>query len=390
VATSVAESADAAVEQASRMGFPVVLKLYSKTITHKSDVDGVKLNLIDESAVRGAFDAIRRAVTDRKGAEHFQGVTVQQMVRLKDAYELIIGASVDPQFGPVLLFGSGGQLVEVMKDRALALPPLNGTLARRLMEQTKIYKALHGVRGRPPCDLKRLELLLVNFSRLVVEQPLIKEIDINPLVINHERMIALDARVVVHDASVLEFPRPAIRPYPSQYIEHWTAKDGTPLTIRPIRPEDEPLLARMHEQLSEETVRRRYFSAISFGRRVEHERLSRVCFNDYDRELALVAEHHDRQKGVHEIVAVGRLSKMPHEDAGEYAVLVADAWQNKGLGTKLLSSIINVAKAEKLRRLYAIMLPGNTSMQRVSEKLGFRISQKANDEDVHAEMRFDN
>ncbi len=189
------------------------------------------------------------------------------MVKL-DGYELIIGSSLDPQLGPVLLFGTGGQLVEIFKDRALGLPPLNTTLARRMMEQTKILTALRGVRGRPPVNLAALEQLLVRFSVLVVEQRWIKEIDINPLLASPDRLLALDARVIIHESNVsdTEIPRPAIRPYPSQYITAWTAKNGSKLLLRPIRPEDEPLLVKFHGTLSERSVSRRYFHAIALER----------------------------------------------------------------------------------------------------------------------------
>ena len=187
------------------------------TITHKTDVGGVLLNLRDADAVRKGFQAIKASVTEKAGAEHFQGVTVQPMIKL-EGYELIIGSSLDSQFGPVMLFGTGGQLVEVFKDRALALPPLNSTLARRMMEQTKIFTALKGVRGRKPVDIAALEELLVRFSQLMVEQPWIKEIDINPLLASPERLLALDARVVVHGPEMTadELPESAIRPYPGQ------------------------------------------------------------------------------------------------------------------------------------------------------------------------------
>ena len=186
---------DEAVTWAEKIGYPVVLKLYSLTITHKTDVGGVVLNLRDAAAVREAFTGIQKAVAEKVGAQHFQGVTVQPMAKL-DGYELILGASLDPQFGPVLLFGTGGQLVEVFKDKSLALPPLNSTLARRMMETTKIYHALKGVRGRKSVDMAALENLLVRFSELVVENPRIKEIDINPLLASPDRLLALDARVV--------------------------------------------------------------------------------------------------------------------------------------------------------------------------------------------------
>jgi acetyltransferase len=220
-----------------------------------------------------------------------------------DGYELIIGSSLDAQFGPVLLFGSGGQLVEVYKDRALGLPPLNSTLARRMMEQTKIFTALQGVRGRSPVDITALEYLLVRFSQLVSEQRWIKEIDINPLLASSERLIALDARVVLHgpDISEEELPRLAIRPYPSQYVNQWMMKNGTALTLRPIRPEDEAAHGAFPPDVIAATVYQRYFHVVDLSRRVEHERLTRRCFNDYDREIALVAEQRDEASGTSDI-----------------------------------------------------------------------------------------
>ena len=283
------------MQAAEEIGYPIVLKLYSLTITHKTDVGGVQLNLRDANAVKAAFQNIKQAVTEKVGAEHFQGVTVQPMAKL-DGYELIIGSSLDSQFGPVILFGTGGQLVEVFKDRALALPPLNSTLALRMMEQTKIFKALKGVRGRKPVDLAALEELLVRFSQLVVEQPWIKEIDINPLLASPERLLALDARVVVHGPEMTEdkLPTAAIRPYPIHMVEEWTMKDGKPVMIRPIRPEDEPAMIKFHKKLSERSVYLRYFQPLKLTQRTAHERLTRICFIDYDREMALVAE---RQTG---------------------------------------------------------------------------------------------
>ena len=208
--TLVAATEEEAVRFAAKIGYPVVLKLHSETVTHKSDVGGVQLNLGDEAAVRAAFAAIRSG-----SAGAFQGVTVQPMVRTR-GYELILGSSTDAQFGPVILFGAGGELVEVIQDRALGLPPLNSTLARRLMEQTRIFKALSGVRGRKPVDLEALEQLMVRFSQLVTEQPWIKEIDINPLLVSSEQLIALDARIILHPPTLSEseLPKTAIRPYP--------------------------------------------------------------------------------------------------------------------------------------------------------------------------------
>ncbi|HZN65774.1 MAG TPA: bifunctional acetate--CoA ligase family protein/GNAT family N-acetyltransferase [Tepidisphaeraceae bacterium] len=388
VETHVASTEEGAVEWASVLGFPVVLKLFSETITHKTDVGGVKLNLHDKEAVHHAFRQIRDAVAEKAGAQHFHGVTVQPMVKLADAYEVIVGSSIDPQFGPVLLFGSGGQLVEVYRDRALGLPPLTATLARRMMEQTKIFTALKGVRGRKPADIPSLERLMVRFSQLVVEQPWVKEIDINPLLVSSDGMVALDARVVLHEPGTPaeKLPRSAIRPYPVQYVSEWRTKDGTPVTLRPIRPEDEPLMVKFHQALSERSVWLRYFHPLKLSQRTAHDRLTRVCFNDYDRELALVAERRDAKTGEREILGVARLSKLPGGREAEFALLVLDQCQGRGLGTQLLRSLLQAARDEKLARVSADVLPENLEMQRVATKLGFRIERVEGEPTVRAEI----
>ena len=372
VETQIATSPADAAAIARSMGFPVVLKIYSESITHKTDVGGVKLNLIDEAAVAKAYDEIERSVTEKAGGAAFQGVTVQRMIRL-DGYELILGSSVDPQFGPVILFGSGGQLVEVYRDRALALPPLNATLAQRLLEQTKVYKALKGVRGRASVDLNQLKRILIRFARLVVEQPWIKEIDINPLLASPERVLALDARVVLHNPETTfeNLPRPAIRPYPTQYVSEWKLKSGDSVLLRPIRPEDEPLMVRFHQALSDQTVYLRYFHMENLSSRTAHDRLLQKCFIDYDREIALVADYIDPQNGEHEIIAVGRLTKDSVGNDAELAVLVADRWQKEGLGAELVSRLIEVARDQKLERVVANILPENQSMRSLANRFGF-------------------
>ncbi|HUA01691.1 MAG TPA: bifunctional acetate--CoA ligase family protein/GNAT family N-acetyltransferase [Candidatus Aquilonibacter sp.] len=372
VPTKLARTADEAVAIAREMGVPVVVKLHSFTLTHKTDVGGVKLDLRTPEAVRDAFRAIEASAAAYAGADSFEGVTVQPMVRL-EGYELILGSSVDPQFGPVLLFGSGGQLVEVYRDRALALPPLNTTLAQRLMEQTKIYKALRGVRGRKPVDLVALESLLVRFSYVPVELPRIKEIDINPLVASPEGLVALDARIVLFDEEVPDgdLPRAAIRPYPAQYIWRWKAKAGLETLIRPIRPEDEPLMARFHESLSEQTVFLRYFHMENLGSRVAHDRLMRKCFIDYDREMALVAEAKSPATGEREILGVGRLTRERDPAEGELAVLVTDRVQRLGLGAELIRRLIEIARAEGFARIVARTMPENAAMRSLAERFGF-------------------
>lgn len=387
VETRMAESEDQACSIASEIGFPVVLKLLSNTIAHKTDVDGVRLRIQNIDQVRTAFRSIQSAVTEKAGPEHFAGVTVQPMVK-RDGYELILGSSVDPQFGPVILFGSGGVMVEVYRDHALALPPLNTTLAQRMMEQTRIFSALRGVRGRKPVNLVLLEELLVRFSQLVMEQPWIKEIDINPLLATPDQLLALDARIAVHDASVPadQVPRSAIRPYPSQYVWEWKFKDGTPVTIRPIRPEDEPLMVQFHTTLSERSVYLRYFCSLSLTTRVEHERLVRICFASYDRGFALVADRLNPETGQHEVLGVGRFSAIDRLEA-EAAVLVSDKWQARGLGTELLAGVARVARSEKFQKLSGEILRDNLATQAIFKKVGFTLSTIDDPSSVSARLQ---
>jgi acetyltransferase len=388
VKTVIATTVDEAVKAAEAGGFPVAVKLYSHTITHKTDVGGVKLRLASGKEVAQAFHEIRESVDRLKGPGHFQGVTVQAMIDAKDGYELIIGSSPDSQFGPVLLFGLGGQLVEVLKDRALGLPPLNATLARRMMEQTKIFKALKGVRGRKPVNIDQLAQILVRFGQLVIEQPWIKEIEINPLIATSDRIIAADARAVLWEPSKKEedLPHSAVRPYPIQYVTQWKLPDGKGVTIRPIRPEDEPLLVNFHQELSDRSVIFRYFHPIHLSQRIAHERLIRVCFNDYDRELALVVEGR-RENGERFILGIGRLSKLPGGKDAEFSIVISDAWQKQGLGTQLLTLLVKAANNEKVERLSATIMSENLEMRHVAEKLGFKISQELTDSTLFARLQ---
>ncbi len=318
----VAPTIEEAVAAADRIGYPVVVKLYSHTITHKTDVGGVQLNLKDAAAVRNAYELIRASVTEKKGAEHFEGVTVQPMVNWT-GYELILGSSIDPQFGPVLLFGMGGQLVELFKDRALGLPPLTTTLARRMMENTRIYGALKGIRGRRGVDLDQLEQLLVRFSQLVVEQRWIAELDINPLLASPERLIALDARVVLHDPAtdVKDLPRLAIRPYPPEVRRDMDlpGRPGAQHAADPARRTSRwssTSIARCRPRRSSSATSST--SASTSGPPIE--RLIRICFLDYDRELALVAECPDPETGARQIIGIGRLSRVFGTDDASFAV----------------------------------------------------------------------
>jgi acetyltransferase len=380
VESRLATSVAAAIAHAEDLGYPVVMKLVSKTLTHKTDIGGVKLNLQTPEGVSWAYDEIQRTVLEQAGAEHFHGVTVQPMIPLSQGYELIVGSSLDEQFGPVILFGTGGQLVEVFNDSAIALPPLNTTLARRLIEQTKIYKALQGVRGRQPADLDELEMLLVRFSQLILEQRHIKEIDINPLLVSEKNsrypLLALDARIALHpvDTDLATIPKSAIRPYPSQYVAPWQITDGSSVIIRPIRPEDEPLLVQFHRTLSEESVYFRYFHLMTLSHRIAHDRLTRICFVDYDREMAIVVDHKNPD-GQHTILGVGRLSKSHGVNEAEFAMLVSDTYQKQGIGTKLLEQLVEIGRDEGLERITAEILHENRAMQRVCEKVGFQLKR---------------
>jgi acetyltransferase len=395
VKTKVARSEKEALDLAKKIGGAVVLKVFSKTITHKSDVGGVKLNLVGANAVRCAYREIQAAVAGvadprtavtARGYKAFLGVTVQPMIQ-KNGYELILGSSIDPQFGPVLLFGAGGYFVEVFKDRALGLPPLNRTLARRLMERTQIYGALKkGLRGREAIDPAELEILLVRFSQLVIEQRWIKEIDINPLLVSPKQIVALDARIVLHGPCVREddLPRSTIKPYPLEYVTTRRI-GGVKVTVRPIRPEDEPLMVEFHKTLSDRSVYLRYFGIVSLEERIMHERLRRVCFIDYDREIGLVIDLKNRD-GTHQILGVGRLIKEFATNEAEFAILVSDPWQGKGLGTELLKLLVQIGRKERLNRITGRISAENITMKTMSEETGFNLQFNEADGEWKAEL----
>jgi acetyltransferase len=375
--TELATTEDEAVAAADAIGYPVVAKLLSRTITHKTDVGGVILNLKTPDAVREAFAKIRDSVAEKVGAEHFEGVTIQPMINWS-GYELIVGSSPDPQFGPVLLFGMGGQLVEVFKDRALALPPLNTNLAKHLISEVKISAALKGVRGRKPIDEEALASLLVRFSELVAEQPRIAEIDINPLLASPERVIALDARVVLHPLSLsdAELPRFAIRPYPHAYEREAVTEDGVRMLVRPIRPEDEPAVARFHAGLSAETVVARYGHERSLAERTAHDRLTRICFADYDRQFAIVAEVQKDDAAATELAGIARVSRIHGSDDRLLTMTVADAWQRRGVGACLVKAAIDVARGEGVANLVSELSPRNAGMRELLADDGFTFEEK--------------
>lgn len=369
VETVIATREEEALHEASRIGFPIVLKLFSHTITHKSDIGGVKLNLQTLDDVKEAFRAIKNAA-----GPDFDGVSVQPMIKSK-GIELIIGSSCDPQFGPVLLFGAGGTMVEVFRDRALDFPPLNNTLSRRMMQKTKIYEALKGFRGQKSVPLDKLEELLVAFSIMIANEPWIKECDINPLLATPDGFIALDARIVLHepDMNENELPKLACRPYPVQYVTHQRLRDDVEIVVRPICPEDEPALISFHQALSDESVRQRYFEFKTLSERTRHERLVRICCSDFDRNITIVAH----KKNDASVMGVARLSREPISSHGDIKMIISDAHHKKGLGTILLSNLISIASKEAIKTLSATVLTENKGMLHLLEKAGFNLAQHA-------------
>jgi acetyltransferase len=358
-----------AVRFASRVGYPVVMKIVSPDISHKSDVGGVVLNLSSDDGVKKAFGDILTNVKQHQPDARIDGVSVQKMVKDYD-YELIIGSKKDSVLGPVILFGLGGTEAEFFKDIAVGLPPLNQKLSRSVIEQTRTYSLLSkGFRTRPPVDLRLLDETLVRLSNLIIDFPEIKELDINPLVINSDSVIALDARVIL-DAEkstqgIEERSHLIIPPYPTKYIQPWLCQDGRNVILRPIRPEDEMLERELIAGLSPESSRFRFFQVIN---NIDHDMLSRYCNIDYDREMAIIAEY--TADGKRRNVGVGRLI-IEYGQTGEFAVLVADDFQNNGLGLKLVDMLIGIGQEKGLKSIYGIVLNDNWKMIGLAQKLGF-------------------
>ena len=374
VKTYVARTADEAVQRASQIGYPVVLKILSPQITHKTDAGGVALNLKSETEVREAFEQIIKNAKAYNSNAEILGVTVQPMIK-KNGYEVIIGAKKDPIFGPVILFGMGGVGVELFKDYAIGLPPLNQTLARRLMEETKVYQLLKGYRNLPPANIKLLEEILVRFSQMIIDFPQIREVDINPLLINEKEAYVLDARIAIDKDLIFRKVEPhqhlVISPYPKKYETLWKLRDGRTVLLRPIKPEDEPLWLEMFQSFSEESIRYRFFQII---KDTPHEVRVRYCNIDYDREIAIVAELNE--EGRRRILGVVRISLEPDRKKGEIAFIVADPWQGLGLGTKMVDYAIEIAKDMEVETLYAIMLSDNYQAINLTKKMGFTLQSQ--------------
>jgi acetyltransferase len=377
IPSRMATTREDALAIAQEMGYPVVLKVASPDIIFRQDVGGVITAIDCEETLKTAYQRILDGIRQFAPQATVRGVTVQKMVEHID-YELIIGAKKDPHFGAVILFGRGGISVELLGDFSVGLPPLNQTLARRLMEETDVYRMLQGFRGKPPADLRQLEKILVGFSRMIIDFPEIRCMDINPLAVCQGKAIALDARIFL-DQNALSEKAPAyshlvITPYPTRYITPWRLTDGTEVILRPIRPEDEPLEHEMLTTVSEATIRSRFYQNL---KHISHAMHVRSCHIDYDREMAIVAEMRTDQKK--RIVGIGSLIVDSNSGpAGEFAVIVHDDFQGQGLASKLLDVLVGIATERGLKEFYGLVEPTNGRMTALCEKLGMtrrRISE---------------
>lgn len=367
--TKFAATADDAVKIADDLGYPVVMKIHSRDISHKSEANGVRLNLKSADDVRSTYKSIIESAKAYKSDAVIEGVTVQPMLKRWD-YELILGAKKDRDFGPVLLFGMGGILTEVLKDRAIALPPMNRLLARRLMEETKVFRLLKGFRNIPPADLTQLEEILIRLGQLVTDFAEIEELDINPLIASDAGAIAADARILLAPSEVEAPLHLVISPYPNQYEEYAKTDEGIDIFIRPIRPEDAPLMKTMFENLSPQSVYYRFFRPM---RELPMSMLQKFTQIDYDREIAMVALH-DRN-GEEEMLGVARvIAELNLKDA-EFSVLVADKWHGKGIGAELLKRCLKAMQRQNIEKVWGIVLPENTKMVALGRKLGFTVKR---------------
>jgi len=365
---SIARHVEDAVAFAREIGYPVVIKIVSPDISHKTDAGGVAVGIRSDEQLRQTYGTMMTIVRERAPQASIEGIAVQKMIEGID-YELILGSKKDKDFGSVILFGMGGVTAELIKDFSVALPPLNQTLAKRLIEETKAYRLIQGWRGKAPADLEELERILVRFSYLIVDFPEIAEIDINPLAISSGTMCAVDARILL-DADCREsaspYPHLVITPYPARFIMPWRLPDGTDVLLRPIRPEDEPLEREFLSTSSEESRRTRFFSPF---RDISHEWLVMFCNIDYDRHIAIVAEI--REEGKRKIVGVARIIINPDLNSGEIALLVHDRFQRRGVGRKLMDVVIQIGRWKGLQEITGEVLTDNEKMLALCKKVGF-------------------
>ncbi len=376
VETLVASTEDEAVAAAEAIGWPVALKVYSRQIASRAEIGGVRLNLATPDAVRAAFWGIEATVNQILGPGQMLGVTVQPMVPASPI-ELCLSSRVDPTFGPVI----GCVAVGSPGGPAVALPPLTLTLARRLLDRA-------GIRTEPPNDLDPLARFLVGFGWLIVARPRVAAVEIGPIFVTAADVLALDARVTLHPATLIDpaLPRPALRPYPVEFASPWTAKDGGPVVIRPIRTEDEPLLLHLHESMVEQSVPFHGFGPLKSGHALDRDQLTRFCGTDNDRAIVLVVDRQEPWTELHEILGVGQLHRIAGTTDAEFAILIHDNHHGRGFGTELLRRLLTIAGAEQVEVVAAQIPAGNHAMIRVCEKLGVQLSRIAGSSIVQASV----
>jgi acetyltransferase len=387
--TVLARSATEAMMLATQLGFPVALKIDSPDIAHKSDVQGVALNISTGSAARDAYtDMVERVARLQPGA-HINGVTVQKMAPARRGREINIGVVTDDPFGPVIVFGAGGTMIELIGDRAMELPPLNQFLARRLIERSRVSETLAAWRGAPAADIEALEQILLRVSEMVCALPQLREMDINPIIVDAHGAVAVDARVVVDGAQPARggpgnpYNHLAILPYPARYEQVWPLRGGGEYTVRPIHPDDAQMLQDLMRRLSPES---RYFRFVSSIEQLPPTMLARFTLIDYDREMALVAVHKQRHAGAdgeitetERIIGVSRYITNPDQSSCEFALVVADDYAGKGLGSRLMESIMDVARDKGLNEIIGLVLTHNSGMLKLMRSLGFTVKRHAED-----------
>ena len=378
-----AHSAQEAVNISREKGYPVVFKISSPDISHKSDSGGVILNIKDEKQARLAWSTIMEQVKEYSPSAHIEGISVQQMISMKGSVEMILGIKRDPVFGTVILTGAGGITAELFKDHSLGFPPLNERLARRMLEQLKIWPLLKGYRGSTGVDIDKLIGVMIRLSYLAADYPEIKELDINPLLVAPEGLKAVDARILTDTTGVVaknNYEHLSIKPYPEEYVSKAMKIQGVELVFRPIRPEDEDLWFELLDSCSRESIYSRFNS---FFRYSVHEVATRYCYIDYDREIAIVAE--TEEKGKKKIIGVGRLIADPEHQAVEYAILVADRWQNMEIGSQLTDYCLDISKKWGLKKVVAQTNSNNTRIISMFRKRGFNIEHDKKTSTVYLE-----
>ncbi len=369
------ESANEALVAAESLGFPVAMKISSTDLSHKSDVGGVRLNIGNAQAVRNAYNELVATVA-RKTGKQYDTVAVERMHVSPTSRELLVGVARDPVFGPVITFGAGGMAVEVHRDRAIALPPINGVIASSLIARTRVSRMLDAYRGMAAVDMAALEQVLGRVSEMVCELPRLKELDINPLLVDENGVIAADARIVVEpqEPALDRYQHMAIHPYPHDLVHHWQTAEGQDITIRPIRPEDAELEQAFVRNLSPKA---KYFRFMQGVRELTPQMLVRFTQLDYDRELALIAVI---RKGDEEReIAVARYATNPDGETCEFAVVVADEWQGRGVGSELMRQLMNAAKQKGIKRIQGEVLKENGNMLKLMSFLGFETAPNPDD-----------